>query len=198
MLYLELKRILCISFENAFNDFPKLRTDRLILREIILSDASSFYEHHKTIHGSPFWDGELQSVEETENLITKIRKRYENQESIHWGISLKDNDELIGCCLMFEFELKSKVALGFWLSEEYQGRGIVTEAVKCIVDYGLTHMNLHRITSGCHPENFASYKVLLRSGFKVEGRLREFNYRKAYGWSDSIMVSILRREYLKT
>ncbi len=187
-----------MSFDDTFNDFPEFRTDRLILREIILSDAPSYYGHHKTIHGSIFWDGELQSVEETENEITNIRKKYDKQQSINWGISLKDNDELIGCCGMFEFELKSKSALGFWLSKEFQRRGIVTEAVKCIVDYGLTQMNLHRITSGCHPENFASYKVLLKSGFKVEGRLREYNYRKAYGWSDSIMVSILSREYLKT
>ncbi len=187
-----------MGFDDTFKDFPELKTDRLILREIILSDAPSFFEHHKTIHGNPFHDGELSSVEETENLISKTRKRYENQESIHWGISLKDEVELIGLCFMFEFELKSKVALGFWLSKEYQGRGFMTEAVKCIVDYGLTKMSLHRITSGCHPENFASYKVLMKSGFKVEGRLREYNYRKAYGWSDSIMVSILRREYLKT
>ncbi len=186
-----------MSFDDAFNNFPKLRTDRLILREIILSDTQSYYEHHRTIHGSPFWDGGPQSVEETENLIKRIRMRYDDQDSIFWGITLKDDNEVIGHGVMHEFELKSQATLGFWLSKEHQGRGIVTEAVKSIVDYSLTQMNLHRITSGCHPENFASYKVLIKSGFKIEGRLREYTYRKAFGWSDSIMVSILRREYLK-
>jgi len=58
--------------------------------------------------------------------------------------------------------------LGYWLGEPFWGKGIATEAVKMIVDYGFNELNLIRIFTGVIDRNIASQKVLEKVGFKLE------------------------------
>ena len=74
------------------------------------------------------------------------------------------------------------------------GKGIGTEAVKLLVDYGFNRLNLHRIWLGVNADNERAVKCYLKAGFKEEGRLREdiFYHGK---WADAIRMGILRSEW---
>jgi RimJ/RimL family protein N-acetyltransferase len=74
------------------------------------------------------------------------------------------------------------------------GKGIGTEAVKMLVDYGFNRLNLHRIWLGVNADNDRAVKCYLKAGFKEEGRLREdiFYHGK---WADAIRMGILRSEW---
>jgi RimJ/RimL family protein N-acetyltransferase len=63
--------------------------------------------------------------------------------------------------------------IGYWLGEEYWGRGIVTEAVKAMTDYAFATFDLSRIWAGVFEWNAASAKVLEKAGYKLEARLRK-------------------------
>ncbi|HET9341914.1 MAG TPA: GNAT family N-acetyltransferase [Candidatus Eremiobacteraceae bacterium] len=62
--------------------------------------------------------------------------------------------------------------IGYWLGEEYWGRGIVTEAVRAVTKYGFEAFNLMHIFAGCFERNTGSRRVLEKAGFELEGRLR--------------------------
>lgn len=62
--------------------------------------------------------------------------------------------------------------LGYWLAEPYWGRGIVSEAVALVTDYGFSQLGLVRIYAEPLAHNRASCRVLEKAGFELEGRLR--------------------------
>ena len=60
--------------------------------------------------------------------------------------------------------------LGYWLAEPYWGKGIVTEAIRQIVDWGFKNLNIIRIFARPYGSNLASQRVLEKSGFHFEAR----------------------------
>ncbi|HEX2934854.1 MAG TPA: GNAT family protein [Bacteroidales bacterium] len=69
---------------------------------------------------------------------------------------------------------RKNAELGYWLGEQYWGRGIVTEAVKAITEYGFKNYSLHRIYADVFENNAGSARVLEKAGFT-----REAVHRKA-------------------
>lgn len=62
--------------------------------------------------------------------------------------------------------------LGYWLGEMHWGKGIATEAVRLVVDYGFNVLHANRIEARVYGWNPASARVLEKCGFQLEGRLR--------------------------
>ncbi len=58
--------------------------------------------------------------------------------------------------------------IGYWLGEEYWGKGIMTEAVGLITKYGFSTLNLKRIYSGIFEYNIASMRALEKNGYSKE------------------------------
>lgn len=84
--------------------------------------------------------------------------------------------------------------LGYTIHRAHWGQGHATEAVKLLLDFGFTTLKLQRIAATCHPDNAGSMRVLEKSGFTLEGRLR--SHRLVRGaCRDSLVYSMLREEY---
>jgi RimJ/RimL family protein N-acetyltransferase len=64
--------------------------------------------------------------------------------------------------------------LGYWLGEDFWGRGIVTEAVAALTDFWLQTFSLRRISAEVFANNPASARVLQKAGFVFEGRLKNY------------------------
>jgi [ribosomal protein S5]-alanine N-acetyltransferase len=62
---------------------------------------------------------------------------------------------------------------GYWLGEEFWGRGIMSEVVPAFVNYCFEKFSLHRISAQTFSSNPASARVLEKAGFVFEGRLRK-------------------------
>ena len=63
--------------------------------------------------------------------------------------------------------------IGYWLGEEYWGRGIVTEAVRAVTDYAFAAFDLCRVYAGVFEWNPASMRVLEKAGYEYECRMRK-------------------------
>ncbi len=63
--------------------------------------------------------------------------------------------------------------IGYWLGEEFWGRGIVTEAVRALTEWGFENFALSRIYAGVLEWNPASMRVLEKAGYQFEARLRK-------------------------
>jgi RimJ/RimL family protein N-acetyltransferase len=62
--------------------------------------------------------------------------------------------------------------IGFWLGEAAQGRGIATDAVRAVTEWGFAELGLRRIHGQVFAWNPASVRVLEKAGYVLEGRLR--------------------------
>ncbi|KJF67382.1 MULTISPECIES: GNAT family N-acetyltransferase [Rhizobium] len=80
--------------------------------------------------------------------------------------------------------------IGYWVGERYAAQGHMSAALKLVIPYIFSGLQLHRIEAACIPENFKSIRLLENAGFQREGLLRE--YLKINGqWRDHMMFSLL-------
>jgi RimJ/RimL family protein N-acetyltransferase len=68
---------------------------------------------------------------------------------------------------------KCSMELGYWLGEEYWGRGIMTEAIGCITSYGFSSFDIVRIYADVFEWNTASCKILEKNSYTFEARLKK-------------------------
>lgn len=87
-------------------------------------------------------------------------------------------------------------SIGYWISEEFQGRLIVTRAVRALIDHAFGVLELHRIEIRCAPENTRSHGIPNTLGFTREGILREAE-RLYDRYVDSVVYGILRNEWME-
>ena len=84
--------------------------------------------------------------------------------------------------------------LGYWMGQEFAGKGLMTEAVGLVVAYGFDSLLLHRVHAAFLPHNMASRRVLEKNGFKEEGYAE--NYLQIDGkWADHVLFGLTRERY---
>ena len=80
--------------------------------------------------------------------------------------------------------------LGYWMGQPYASQGHMTAALPPLAAFAFGGLGLHRIEAACLPENHASYRLLLKSGFREEGMARA--YLKINGrWRDHILFGMI-------
>jgi ribosomal-protein-alanine N-acetyltransferase len=63
--------------------------------------------------------------------------------------------------------------IGYWLGEPFWGKGIITEALKALTQYAIKAHGLYRIYAVPYETNKASFRVLEKAGYQLEGRMRK-------------------------
>jgi len=108
---------------------------------------------------------------------------------------LKRTDEYIGEAGILSFNKKNRRAvIGYNLIPEYWGNGYATEITKGLVEYLFEEENAERVEALVVDDNMASRKVLEKSGFIVEGVLRNFaNIDNEY--YDVFYYGMIRSDY---
>jgi ribosomal-protein-alanine N-acetyltransferase len=127
------------------------------------------------------------------DLAAQARARPRRQ--YHLGIVWRATEELVGMARLGINEPDHGVGdIGYGLRRDRQGLGIATEAAGLLLELGFNTLGLHRIFAYCHPDNFASRRVLEKLAMREEGRLRE-NMLAHGTWRDSLVYAILDREW---
>lgn len=84
--------------------------------------------------------------------------------------------------------------LGYWMGQDYAGKGYMTEAVGLVVAHAFDGLVLHRVHAAFLPHNTASRRVLEKNGFKEEGYAE--NYLQIDGkWADHVLFGLTRERY---
>jgi ribosomal-protein-alanine N-acetyltransferase len=79
------------------------------------------------------------------------------------------------------------------LLPEYHGKGIVTEAIQLMIDYGFEQMNMHSLEGIIDPANTASARVLEKNGFIKEAHFKENEYYDGK-FLDTGVYSLVKKE----
>lgn len=181
--------------DEIFNTFPKIATERLNLGEIKQEDAESIYKLLSNPEVIKYDTFELfTNIKQAEDMVKWFNDEFKQKRAIFWGISLKNNPDIIGFCKC-EIEIpKVRADFGYDLSPEYWNMGIMTEALSAILKLAFNSIGVNRIEATVSTENKASIRVLEKLGFVKEGILRERSYWRG-SCHDMVMLSILKKEY---
>jgi len=188
---------MAISCE-IFSNLPELKTERLLLRKIFLTDAENIFEYAQIPEVSKFlsWSPHI-SIENTKEFICALIQNYIDGTPGSWGIELDQEKKIIGTIGFLYWDTENQRAeTGFALSNKYWNQGIMTEALWKILSFGFTRMDLNRIEARTFSNNIASQKVLEKVGMKYEGLLREHALVKG-NYQDLKLYSILRKDFFR-
>lgn len=178
--------------EINFTPFPNLETDRLILRRLSAEDVLEIFALRSNKEVMKYIPRPLvKTMDDAMAHIAMIDEKIEKNEGINWAITLKDNPKLIG--IIGHYRIKPehfRAEIGYMLLPEYHGQGILSEAIKEVVNYGFEIMKLHSIEAIIDPENHASEKVLQKNGFVKEAHLKENEYYEGI-FLDTVIYSKL-------
>lgn len=161
-----------------FTPFPKLSTERLILRQIKAEDDKEMFDIRSDENVSKYIDRPIaKTICEAKQFINKINDGIDKNKWIQWGIALKNENKLIGTiCLWNISEELSKAEVGYELLPHYQGKGIMNEALIKVIEYGFKHMKLDYIEAYTSPDNKSSIKLLKRNNFTESGSIKDKSY----------------------
>ncbi len=177
--------------------FPQLETKRLILRQMRPEDAKAIFRIYGDEEVMRYRDVlAFTRLEEAQQFLEGVRARYEQGEEMHWAITLKGEDSLIGSCGYSWHLGRHFGAIGYDLARLYWKQGIMTEAIGALLRFGFEVRNLHRIEARVRRGNEASMRLLRRLGFQEEGLLRECLFLNN-SFYDVKVFSLLKSEYTK-
>jgi [ribosomal protein S5]-alanine N-acetyltransferase len=182
---------------GIFADLPELETERLLLRKMRLDDAEAMFAYASDPEVTRYvlWDTH-RSVEDSEEFLRQATEGYERGDFGGWGVVLKDSGAFIGTCGIDAGYAPehARAELGYVLSREHWGRGLMSEAVREVIRFGFERLELNRMEARCIAANTASARVMEKAGMTYEGTLREREFIKG-AYRDMKLYSILKREY---
>lgn len=153
-----------------FNENMKLETERLILKELnevhtedILLIRSNKVTNQYVKRRSP------KTNYDALEFILHIKKETQNKEVVFWGISYKNHSNLIGTICFWNFSTDKKTAeVGYELLPDYHRKGIMSEALSTVVEYGFNELELQEIVAITNRFNENSKNLLLKHHFILE------------------------------
>ena len=123
------------------------------------------------------WVEYTKSVSDSKSFIDQKMKEFINGESCDFGIYFQD--KIIGSAGLIKIDKNNKSGeIGYWISKDYEGQGIVTKVVKKLIEIGKKKYKLHRIEIQMLVENTRSKAVPERLGFTHEGTMKDVVMRK--------------------
>ena len=166
---------------------------RQITRKDALPIAAIVLENYDHLHRWLPWVNEHYSVEVTKRFVGEVDKGFAEGTSFQ-SVILRDGS--IAGVLGFNTisEANKAAEIGYWLSKEYEGTGLMTRSCRALIDFGFKEYSMNRIMIRCASENARSQAIPKRLGFTFEGILREAE--KLHGkYVDLVVFSLLRSEW---
>lgn len=149
------------------NNFLEITTERLFLRRLKQSDWEmiSYLRSDKGVNKfvkRPNADSKEKALE----FISKTNKGIDDQNLYYWTITEKNSPEMIGSICLWNLSKDRKTAeVGYDLSPKFQGKGIMNESLRSILEFGFKNLNLDFIEAYTQKNNESSKKLLERNGF---------------------------------
>lgn len=109
--------------------------------------------------------------------------------------SIIKNEQLVGLIGFKETDTyNGRTEIGYWISENEQGKGIVTRSVAILCRYAFKELAIHRIQIKCAVENTQSNNIPQRLGFQLEGTERDGELQSNGYYADIHVYSLLRTD----
>lgn len=183
-----------MGLQDYMQSKPTLQTNRLTIRPLVPTDIDDLKEWLGEPSLYQYWGQRPSKSDRNPGLLFMDSKK-KPSKSFHWGISNKQDGKLIGEIWVYLIENNRMAKMAFRLSPAYQGNGLMTEAVKEVLDFCFKNTELQRLWSDVHIDNVASYKTLEKVGFTREGLIRQGKMVSTY--CDYYLYGLLKADNIK-
>jgi RimJ/RimL family protein N-acetyltransferase len=179
----------------------ELRSERLVLKPVTEADTKAIFaitHENYELTKNMSWDPP-KKIEETRAFIQITQNNFP-LKTIAWGIHHQDS--FIGIISLENITnsentlIVDKATLGYWLADNYQGKGFMTEAGHAVLQFAFMELKLHKVDVGHFSKNIASGRVIEKLGFKYIGEQKK-HYFKNGEWHDHKVYELLAEDHLK-
>ena len=178
----------------SFLPFKNLESQRLLLRQITTADVHEIFALRSNANVMKYIPRPLcKNLNDAMDIINMIEQKLICNEGINWAITLKGNNTLIGFIGHYQIKWEHfRSEIGYTLSPDFAGTGIMTEAIKLVIEYGFKDMNMHSLEAVIYPQNTASARVLEKNNFVKEAHFKENEFFEGK-FIDAVVYSLLTR-----
>lgn len=114
----------------------------------------------------------MQTIEFAENFVKGTMQR--NNNGIEYAFVIFEDDQAIGRIGVYKIDPQNKIGeIGYWLVENAQGKGIILQSCKTIIDFCFKELELNRIEIKCGTGNLKSKIIPEKLNFTYEGIVRQ-------------------------
>lgn len=176
---------------------PTLKGRRIYLRNPQLSDWAPWARLRAASREflTP-WEPTWLEDELTRNAYRRRLRRYARDARDGVGYAFfvfrREDDSLLGGITLSNVRrgVTQSCSMGYWMGQQFAGQGLMQDGVLTSLPFVFDELGLHRLEAACLPNNEASTRVLLKSGFQKEGYARK--YLRINGkWSDHVLFAML-------
>ncbi len=141
------------------------------------------------------WVSGNRTMEDAENFLRNARRFNHGGQQFNAVIAYQDS--IAGCISFNRIDAFNRVGeIGYWLSSDLQGRGIITRACRALLYIGFNMLNLQRIEILTATKNIRSRRIPERLGFSLEGILKKYR-RVDDQYYDMCLYALLVSEWEK-
>ncbi|MCZ6853228.1 MAG: GNAT family protein [Gammaproteobacteria bacterium] len=165
-----------MPYQKIPDEFPTLRRNGLLLRELNESDLPAWYARLADTQSAALaGDPVATSLRDVEAGLAHHRKAFCDKEGIRWAIVPDELGISVGSFGFDNFdEPNFSVGLGGAVGREHWGQGIAPVACTAIIEYAFAELEIERIQAETQTVNLAAVRVLEKLGFDREGLLRGY------------------------
>ena len=120
-----------------------------------------------------------------------IQKQIDSE--VDFVLAIHADNNFVGCIGIHQQAdvYRRNAELGYWIAEEFWGKGIISKAIPLMVEYAFAHFEINRIFARPYGHNSASQKALEKSGFKLEAHLKDTFYKNGK-FLDELIYAVRR------
>jgi ribosomal-protein-alanine N-acetyltransferase len=155
-------------------DYSTIKTERFLLRQFVDSDIENVYKGLSDPEIIKYYGVSYKTLEDTKNQMQFFADLVSKGTGIWWAVCSLDNKTFYGAGGLNSLSNEHKKAeIGFWLLKEFWGKGIMTEVMPIICNYGFDSLGLHRIEGLVESDNLNCKNAMKKLDFNHEGTMKE-------------------------
>lgn len=171
----------------------------LLLRLFTEDDADEFFQ--LTIQSKNYlkkWLGWLENIKSVDDITANIKSRYKELEEnngypINFAIIYKG--KIAGTIGFNTIDKGNRIGkIGYWLGEDYQGKGIMSKTFQAVINYGFTDLKMNRIEVRIASKNYKSRAIPERFGFQQESLIRDAEWLYDH-YVDHVVYGLLASDW---
>ncbi len=176
--------------------FPVLQTPRLTLGELQEGHTEALHKiwtDPKVLEYlvlDPFTE-----MEQSREMIRILRGLFPASEGIRWALIRKTSGEVLGTCGLHKWDKEHhRAEIGYEITSRAWRQGLMSEALEAALGYAFSSMECNRVEALVTLGNKASRGILEKTGFTLEGTLRQYEWARGK-FQDQWIFSLLREEW---
>lgn len=139
------------------------------------------------------WVDSIRTPDDTLRFIQHCVQLLDEQKSMTFAICHKE--QLIGSISFNQLDWQNRSCqIGYWLSDAFTGKGIMTKAVRALINYAFFKLDMNRIEIRCATGNGKSRSIPERLGFSLEGVIRSGEWLYDH-YVDHAIYGLLEEEW---